>query len=169
MSCVTCHISCVTFHVSGVMCLVTWVTFHMSLVTCHLSPVANTNSQIHPSPVNSPIMHSRLVCKDPKTKTHVKTQKKTHWNNKKPKNANTGNTHRQTSRRLTDITAKKDEKSKQVLFMDFWYFYWKYANVPNSRFKTNIFKPILHQQNTVILKLSFMMKANHMKAWRNRR
>ena len=166
-----CHviyvISCGTFHVSGVMCLVRCVTFHISLVTCHLSPVANTNSHIHPFPVNSPIMHSRLVFKGPKNKTHLKTQKKTHWNNKSPKiievcqyRQNTlwpevssplgsgffrdAHTHRQTSRRLMDIPAKKDKKSKQVLFMDFWYFYWKYANVPNSRFKTNIFKPIFH-------------------------
>ena len=128
MSCVTCHISCVTFHVSGVMCLVTWVTFHMSLVTCHLSPVANTNSQIHPSPVNSPIMHSRLVCKDPKTKTHVKTQKKkTHWNNKNPKMPIQA-IH--TDRRLGDWRTSQLKKTKSQNKFFLWTFDIFTENMP---------------------------------------
>ena len=49
-SCVRCHIS--------------YVTTHVSHVTCQLSYVINPNSQSHPTPANSPTMHSRMVCKD---------------------------------------------------------------------------------------------------------
>ena len=49
--------SCVKCHVSGVKC-------HVSTVTCHLSPTPTATST-DPPPANSPIMHSRLVSKEP--------------------------------------------------------------------------------------------------------
>ena len=60
MYCVRCHVSHVTCHVSCVMC-------HMAHVTCHLS-LTPTATATEPPPAYSPIMHSRLVCKEPKTK-----------------------------------------------------------------------------------------------------
>ena len=79
----SCHMSCITCHVSCVMCHILCVMCHMSRVSCHLS-LAPTGTATDPHPANSPIMHSRLVCKDHKTKQ--KYQKaKNHWNNKTPK------------------------------------------------------------------------------------
>ena len=59
-------------HVSHVMC-------RLSCVMCHLSltPTANATQ---PPPVNSPIIQSRLVCKDPKHEKYSKRK------NQKPKN-----------------------------------------------------------------------------------
>ena len=57
------------FHIicdgSGVTCYISCVMCNMSHVTCNLSHVKNATATKHP-PANSPIMHSRLVCKDPK-------------------------------------------------------------------------------------------------------
>ena len=55
------------------MCQLSRVTCHMLHVTCHLS-LTQTATVTHPLPVNSPTMHSRLVCKDAKTLKNVKTQ-----------------------------------------------------------------------------------------------
>ena len=41
------------------------VTCHMSRVTCYLLETLTATATYHP-PANSPIMHSRLVCTDPK-------------------------------------------------------------------------------------------------------
>ena len=61
---VTCQVSCVMCHV---MRHVSCVVYHMSQVACHLSPVKNANSHNQkPPPANSLIMHSRLVCNEPK-------------------------------------------------------------------------------------------------------
>ena len=59
--------SFVLCHVSRVMC-------HLLRVTCHLSLMATSTSK-NPLPANSPVMHSRLVRKDPKTRTNFKTHK----------------------------------------------------------------------------------------------
>ena len=56
--CVVSHMSCATCHVSN--------------VACHLS-LTPTATATDPHPANSPSMHSRLVCKDPK-----KSQDKNH-------------------------------------------------------------------------------------------
>ena len=59
-SCVTCHMSCV-------MC-------YMCSVTCHLS-LTLTATPKDPLFANSPNMHSKLICKDPKTnKNYLNTQ-----------------------------------------------------------------------------------------------
>ena len=63
------HVMC---HMSSVMCRVAYVTCPVSRVTCHLSL---TPTATDPSPANSPIMHSMLVRKDPKTQKHFNTQK----------------------------------------------------------------------------------------------
>ena len=59
MSCVMCHVSC--------------VACHLSPVTCHrsLTPAARAS---YPPPANSPIMQSKLVCKDLRTPNFL-TQK----------------------------------------------------------------------------------------------
>ena len=62
----------VTFHMSHVTC-------RMLRVTCHLS-LTPTATATDPSPANSPIMHSRLVCQ-PNFSPSSKAQ--SHWNNKK--------------------------------------------------------------------------------------
>ena len=50
-------------------------TVHVLLGTCHLS-LTPTATATNPPPANSPIiMHSRLVCKDPKTRNNFKRQK----------------------------------------------------------------------------------------------
>ena len=64
MSGIKCHVFCVMCHVSRVMCRV-------SCLTCHL-PLMLTVTATNPPPANSSIMHSRLVCKDPKTKKNFK-------------------------------------------------------------------------------------------------
>ena len=56
---VICHVSHVPCQLSCVMCC-------MSHVTCHLS-LTPTASDTDPPPANSPILQSKLVCKDPKT------------------------------------------------------------------------------------------------------
>ena len=59
------------------------VTCPLSPVTCHLAPVTKpTAAATDPPPANSPIMHSRLVPKDPKTKSQ---QRKNYQNNEKSK------------------------------------------------------------------------------------
>ena len=55
-----CHMSCVKCHVSYVACCV-------SHFTCHLSLMLTATAIDHPQ-ANLPIMHSRLVRKDPKTR-----------------------------------------------------------------------------------------------------
>ena len=55
--------------------LVAGVTCHMSCVTCPLS-LKPTATSTDPSPANSPIMHSRLVCKDLTTKQKIQKSKK---------------------------------------------------------------------------------------------
>ena len=72
MSGVTCHVSCVMCRVSHVVC-------QPSPVTCHLS-LTLTATASDPSPAKSPIIHSRLVRKDPRPKNA-----KYHWNNQNPK------------------------------------------------------------------------------------
>ena len=80
MSFVTCHVLCFICHMSRVRC-------HMSHVACRLSPVIfhlslpPTATATHPRPTNSPIMHSRLVCIDPKTQTK-NSKRKSHQNGK---------------------------------------------------------------------------------------
>ena len=59
--------SCVRCHVSG-------VTRHVSPLTCHLW-ITPTATATDPPNANSPIMHSRLVCKEPKTKKIQKRKK----------------------------------------------------------------------------------------------
>ena len=54
-----CHVSHVTYHVPCVMC-------HMSHVTCPLSLPLRVRDK-HPPNVNSSIIDSKLVCKEPKT------------------------------------------------------------------------------------------------------
>ena len=55
------HFAC---QVLGVTCHVLFVRCQVLHVTCHqLTPTAKA---IDPPPANSPIMHSRLLCKDPK-------------------------------------------------------------------------------------------------------
>ena len=56
----------VTGHVSCDMCHVLRVACCLSPVTCHLSLMPQTSATNTP-PANSPIIHSRLVCKDLKT------------------------------------------------------------------------------------------------------
>ena len=70
-----CQGSRVTCHMSCVMC-------HMSHIVCHLSLTPTVSAKDHPS-ANSPIMHSRLVYKDPKTRQKKKA--KNCENNKNPK------------------------------------------------------------------------------------
>ena len=73
LSCVLCSVSCVICHVSCVMCHVSCVACHLSPVTCHrsLTPTARAS---YPPPANSPIMQSKLVCKDLRTPNFL-TQK----------------------------------------------------------------------------------------------
>ena len=79
VSCVTCHLSHFMCHMSSVKWNVSHVMCHMSQVICHLSHVACRLSPVtchlsltptattrDPAPASSAIMHSRLVCKDPK-------------------------------------------------------------------------------------------------------
>ena len=56
------------------MCQVSHVTCPVLRVTCHLSltPIAKATD---PPPAKSPIMHSRLVGKDPKTQKMAKRKK----------------------------------------------------------------------------------------------
>ena len=56
-----------TCHVSRVMCCVLHITCHLSLTS--------TATATDPPPANLPIMHSRLVRKDPRTQKLFKTQK----------------------------------------------------------------------------------------------
>ena len=63
---IKCHVSRITCHVSCVMLLVSHVTCHLSL-----TPTATATD---PPPANSPIMHSRLVGKEPKIPKKFKTQ-----------------------------------------------------------------------------------------------
>ena len=63
--------SCVRCHMSRVTCYMSCATCHMFFVTCHLSLTPTTTATDFP-PVNSPIMHSRLVCKPHK---YFKTEK----------------------------------------------------------------------------------------------
>ena len=71
---VMCHMSHVRCHVSCVMCHMSGVTFHLSPITCHLSQTV-TATATDPPPAYTPIMHSRLVCKDPQNLKNVKSQK----------------------------------------------------------------------------------------------
>ena len=73
---VTSHLSCVMFHVPC-------VTSCVSLATCHLS-LTLTATAPDPPPAKSPIMHSRLVHKDPRTQK--KSNCKEDIENTKPKN-----------------------------------------------------------------------------------
>ena len=62
--------SFVRCHVSSVICI-------MLHVTCSLPPVTNASSHSHsPPPANSPTIHNRLVCEDPKAKNQLLKQKK---------------------------------------------------------------------------------------------
>ena len=67
MSCVMCHVSHVKCHMLLVACC-------LSSVTCHLSltPTAKATDLTTPNSYN---MHSRLVCKDPKTRKNQKRKK----------------------------------------------------------------------------------------------
>ena len=58
---VRCQVSVVSSQVSGVLYHVSYV-----IILCHLSPVTNANRH-RLALANSPTMHSRLVCKEPKT------------------------------------------------------------------------------------------------------
>ena len=60
-----CHLSGVAFQVSRVTCHVSCVASHMSHGTCHMS-LTPTATAMDPPPANSPTMHSRMVCEDPK-------------------------------------------------------------------------------------------------------
>ena len=69
LSHVMCNLSCFTCPVSkGPR------AFHLPTVTCHLSLMATATAK-DPPPANSPIMNSRLVCKDPKTQKQFKHKK----------------------------------------------------------------------------------------------
>ena len=63
MSCGTCQVSCVTCQGSHVMCCMSPVNGHLSL-----TPIATQQTV---SLANSPIRHSRLVRKDPKTQKNA--------------------------------------------------------------------------------------------------
>ena len=65
------HVIC---HVSRVRCHLSHVTPPLSPVTSHLS-LPPTATATDPPPDNSTTMHSRLVCKDPKTQKKIKRQK----------------------------------------------------------------------------------------------
>ena len=67
----TCHMSCVTCHLSPVICWVSYVTCHMSLRS---TAIATDPPCLGRS--NSLTMHSRVVCKDPKTQFFWKLQQK---------------------------------------------------------------------------------------------
>ena len=66
MSHVMCHVSHVTCHVSCVMCRMLRVTCHLSLTPTAIATATD------PTPAISPLMHSRLVFKDPKTQKKSK-------------------------------------------------------------------------------------------------
>ena len=68
MSHVTCNMCSVMSHASCVK------TCHVSRVLCHLSQTP-TATATDPPTANSPIMHSRLVLKDPKTQKNAKLKK----------------------------------------------------------------------------------------------
>ena len=57
-----------------IMCQVSNVMCYVSDVNCHMS-LTPTATATNPPPANSPIMHSRLVRKDPKIGTNFKRQK----------------------------------------------------------------------------------------------
>ena len=69
-------------HVLGVSCPVSGITCHMEPVTCHhsLMPTVTVTDYC---PANSPIMQSRLVCKEPKPKNKSKFKKLLKWENSK--------------------------------------------------------------------------------------
>ena len=62
-------------HGSVVMCLVSGVRCRMWRINCHLS-IMPTVTATDPPPANSPIMHSRLVPKDPKKNQRKKGRRK---------------------------------------------------------------------------------------------
>ena len=66
VSCVMCHVPCVMHHVSRVMCHMSCVMCRVSPVTYHLSLTPKATATDPPPGLNSHIMDSRLVCKDPK-------------------------------------------------------------------------------------------------------
>ena len=74
-----CHVSRVMCHMPHVMCNMAHVTCPLSPITYHLALMATATG---PHPDNSSTMHSRLVCKDPKTRKskivdkHNKSQKR---------------------------------------------------------------------------------------------
>ena len=67
------HVTC---QVPGVMCQVSGVTCHVLCINvlCHMS-LNPTATATDPRPANSPIMHTWVVCKDPKTQNKFKMQK----------------------------------------------------------------------------------------------
>ena len=71
-----CYVSCVTFHMSHVLCKISHVMCQMSNVICHQSPVISHLSLMptatEPHPANFPTMHGRLVCNDLKTQKQKK-------------------------------------------------------------------------------------------------
>ena len=72
---VTCRMSHVTCNMCSVMSHASCVTTcHVSRVLCHLSQTP-TATATDPPTANSPIMHSRLVLKDPKTQKNAKLKK----------------------------------------------------------------------------------------------
>ena len=74
MPCVTSHVSHVKCQLSCVTCHMSHVTCHLSNFTCRLSPVTTpTATATEPPSANPPIMHSRLVHKEQKTRTNFKT------------------------------------------------------------------------------------------------
>ena len=69
------HVSGFMCHVSLVMCHVSFVACHVSRVTYHVS-LTPTATATDPPPANSPIMHTKLLCKDPKPQKMSKRKKK---------------------------------------------------------------------------------------------
>ena len=67
---------------SNVMCHVSRVMYHLSPVTCHLSLTPTAPATYRP-PANSPMMHSRLVCKEARPRKLLNA--KNHQENKNPK------------------------------------------------------------------------------------
>ena len=65
-----CHMF--TCRLAPVTCQVLHVTWHMPPVACHLSIMPPATAT---DPANSPTMHRRLVCKDPKIQK-ISEQKK---------------------------------------------------------------------------------------------